>query len=228
MSQQNQKNNKKYLIDRARAILSMSRALLTEVVPALRAASIKWDDKIIKLFFYYDGEISENEIDSISCVSAEVISDYPEHQLEEDSILRVDYPQQILYEGDLVYYRKELMTDLQRSFLLTKCFLCKGLCFDCCVEKFLILNRALWGRVSPQLRMVNVYWNDPKGRLVFYYDGEISEEDRQLSEAVRQEFLEYYPNYELELDIIRLDCPLWLPQDETGRTLFLRRENNLF
>ena len=60
----------------------MNRALWGEVSPALHAARIKMDDKIIYLFFYYDSEISEEDNESAECVATEVISDYPEHTLE--------------------------------------------------------------------------------------------------------------------------------------------------
>ena len=62
MFQPNQ--NKKDPIDHVGAILTMNRALWGEVSPALRAARIKWDDQAIHLFFYYDGEISEEDHES--------------------------------------------------------------------------------------------------------------------------------------------------------------------
>ena len=105
MSQPNQNNDDK--INRVGAILSMNRALWGEVSPPLRAARIKWDDKVIYLFFYYDGEISEEDHESAECVSTEVISDFPEYQLEVD-IIRIDYPKAIPQEGgETVYRRRE-------------------------------------------------------------------------------------------------------------------------
>lgn len=222
MSQQNKKTPNE---DRVEALFSMSVGLLSEVTPPLRAASIKWDDESVQLFFYYDGEISEDEIDSISCVSTEVISDFPEYMLKDDVILRIDYPKPIPHQGELVYYRKEPMSPAQRAQLYARYPSYKGLDPQNHIEEILTLNRALWGRVSPQLRKVNIAWNNKKGQLSFYYDGEISEEDRQLSESVRKEFLDYYPDYELQLEIIRLDLPHWLPQNDEGRELYRRRES---
>jgi hypothetical protein len=106
LSQQNQ-NEKKSSLDRVEAIVSLNRALWGEVSPALRAAKIKCDEKSIHLFFYYDGEISEEDNESAECVATEVIADYPKHKLEVD-ILRWDFPKPIPQnEGDLVYRRRE-------------------------------------------------------------------------------------------------------------------------
>ena len=106
MSQQDQ-NERNYKIDRAKAILSMNRALWGAVSPALRAAKIAWDKDSIHLYFYYDGEISEEDWESSECVATEVISDFPDHKLEID-ILRWDYPKPIPQEGlETVYHRRE-------------------------------------------------------------------------------------------------------------------------
>jgi hypothetical protein len=104
LSQQNQNNTQ---ITRVRAILSMNRALWGEVSPALRAARIKWNEKQVHLFFYYDGEISEKDHESAECVATEVIADFPELNFEVD-ILQWDYPKPIPQnEGELVYKRRE-------------------------------------------------------------------------------------------------------------------------
>ncbi len=107
MSQENQKGNKHYKLDRVSAILSMGRALLGAVSPALRAAKIAWDEEAVHLYFYYDGEISEEDHESAECVATEVITDFPEYELEID-ILRWDYPKPIPQEGlETVYHRRE-------------------------------------------------------------------------------------------------------------------------
>jgi hypothetical protein len=107
LSQQHQTSEKYNKIDRVRAILSMNRALWGEVSPALRAAKIKWDDITIHLFFYYDGEISEDDYESAQDVATEVISDFPKHELEVN-ILRWDYPKPIPQESlETVYRRRE-------------------------------------------------------------------------------------------------------------------------
>ncbi len=84
----------------------MNRALWGEVAPALRKASVKWDDNSVDLYFYYDGQISEEDRESAECVATEFIASYPEYELNVH-ILRWDYPKQIPNEGELVYCRRE-------------------------------------------------------------------------------------------------------------------------
>ncbi len=84
----------------------MNRALWGEVSRALRAARIKWNDEEVHLFFFYDGEISEEDHESAECVATEFISCYPEYKLKID-IIRLDYPRPVPDEGELIYYRRE-------------------------------------------------------------------------------------------------------------------------
>src|ERR1700733_14322379 len=94
-------NPKYYKIDRASALLSFNRALWGEVSPKLRCAKILWDKSTIRLFFYYDGDISEEDHESSECAATEVIADFPEHQLDVQ-IIRLDHPKPIPKEGETV------------------------------------------------------------------------------------------------------------------------------
>jgi hypothetical protein len=106
LSQQHQKRDKDYPLDRVKAILTMSKSLWGEVSPALRAARVKWDAHTVCLYFFYDGKISEEDHESAECVATEFIASYPEYNLEVE-ILRLDYPARIPEEGELVYMRRE-------------------------------------------------------------------------------------------------------------------------
>jgi hypothetical protein len=106
LSQHHQKEDKEYPSDRVKAILNMSRALWGEVSPALRSARVKWDDSAVYLYFFYDGKISEEDNESAECVATEFIASYPDHNLEVN-IIRLDYPQKVPEEGELVYKRRE-------------------------------------------------------------------------------------------------------------------------
>jgi hypothetical protein len=91
---------------RVRALLAVLYGLIGEVSHLLRAVKIKWDEKVIYLYFFYDGEISEEDRESAECIATEVISNFSKHTLEVN-ILRWDYPKQIPNEGELVYKRRE-------------------------------------------------------------------------------------------------------------------------
>ena len=85
------------------------------------------------------------------------------------------------------------------------------------------MNRALWDEVSPPLRAAKVKWNEEEVHLFFYYDGEISEEDNESAERVATEFIAGYPEYKLEVDILRWDYPKPIPQGD-AQLVYQRRE----
>lgn len=84
----------------------MMGALLGEISPFLRAASINWDAEKITVYFFYDKEISEEDQEAAECAGTEVIASFPEHQLEVE-IVRIDYPNPIPVKGELVFLRRE-------------------------------------------------------------------------------------------------------------------------
>ncbi len=94
-------------IDEIGALLNMNRALLGEVAHTLRAAEISWDEQKVHLFFYYDGEISDEDNASAECIASEFISCYPGYALDV-SIIRWDYPKKIPESGRLIYLRREV------------------------------------------------------------------------------------------------------------------------
>lgn len=62
-------------------ILSVQRALLGEVSPALRGVTVGWDEKTITILCYYDGRISTEDREAMSCVETEVMADFPEFEI---------------------------------------------------------------------------------------------------------------------------------------------------
>ena len=96
-----------YPVNKARMLLALMTALLGEVSPALRAALIKWDNRTVHLFFFYDGKVSEEDHESAECAATEVIANFPHHQLK-IAITRLDYPNPLPHDvGDIVYKRRE-------------------------------------------------------------------------------------------------------------------------
>lgn len=212
------KNDKSYPIDYLNMMFLMNRALWGEVSLALRAVSIKWDQEEIHLFFYYDGEISENDHESAECVGTEIISDFPEHHLEMD-IIQLDYPKPIPYEGVLVYLRRE-----------KKCCVsihCHNKIPEANTRIHIIITTilALQGEIPPSLRAVRISWTDTEIHLYFYYDKEINEDDSRSYKSVIDKMTSHFPSYKLKSDIIRCDYPKQIPQ-EVGETIYWRRENN--
>lgn len=88
------------------ALLSVQSALLGEVTPELRAVVVDLDkeDDLLFLRFYYDGEVSEKQIDLWQCAMTE--SDAGTRMMD-GNVERLDYPQEIPFRGRYAYRRKE-------------------------------------------------------------------------------------------------------------------------
>ena len=91
---------------RSHVILSVERALLGEVSPTLRGVTVGWEGHSIKLLCYYDGSISEEDRESMSCVQTEVMADFPDLQIELE-VVRYDPPKEMKSLGAWVYRRRE-------------------------------------------------------------------------------------------------------------------------
>lgn len=64
------------------------------------------------------------------------------------------------------------------------------------------IQRALLERVTPNLRMVTAEGDEKEIHLIFYYDGEISEEENEMAEDASTEIIAGFPDQILNLEII--------------------------
>ena len=86
-------------------------------------------------------------------------------------------------------------------------------------------QRALLGEVPPSLRMAALDWDEKWIYLRCYFDGPISEEDRESMESVTTEMIaDFFPELNVELQVIRLDVPSRVKQPATA-VAYLRRED---
>ena len=90
-------------------IMSLQRALLGEVHPQLRMASIQADpfSKVIRLRFEYDGEPSEEAQECASRAATEVIADFPEPWQLDDQHIACTTPARCVPLEHVVYWRHE-------------------------------------------------------------------------------------------------------------------------
>jgi hypothetical protein len=72
-------------------------------IPKLRGVTALWKDPVACLTFFFDGEITEEDVESASDICTYIISHFPEGQLEEN-YFRWDYPKP-LPEKFLAYRR---------------------------------------------------------------------------------------------------------------------------
>lgn len=185
-------------------LLSIQNALGNAVTPELRAVTADIDEKNgnIVLYFFYNGEVTERLAEIASIAGTETnVGGY----LNEEHIVRLDFPKPIPIRGKLAFLRKEPVLPKyekgNRSFLLEDTCPLSVLCLD--------MQEALLGKVTPPLRLVTVGVDPDKKclRFQFVYDGAISDEDFALATAAIQEASVSFPGYEIDSRIERIDSP---------------------
>lgn len=93
---------------RSALLASVNRALWGEVSAAVRAVFYKVENDCILIRFVVDGLITDSDRESVSCVGGEVVSDFPDLQVEE-FIDRLDAPARVVVEPgwEAAFIRKE-------------------------------------------------------------------------------------------------------------------------
>ena len=86
---------------------AVSQALLGEVSGALRRVYVTQTPKTIHLDCYFDGEISTEDQESMSCVETELWACFPEDHAMSHAVIRLDYPGKFPVGDDVAYSRRE-------------------------------------------------------------------------------------------------------------------------
>jgi hypothetical protein len=81
--------------------------MLGEVSPALRGVTVGWHDNTIQVRAYFDGPISEEDRESMSCVGTEMIADFSEPWTIDDEVVRRDAPEPMECLEAWAYLRRE-------------------------------------------------------------------------------------------------------------------------
>jgi hypothetical protein len=89
-------------------VVSLNRALWGEVSRSLRAVHFRVDDKTLDIFCIFDGVVSGDDEESMSCVATEVAADFP-GLIVDEHCLRIDSPERVRVEPGrhIVFSRKE-------------------------------------------------------------------------------------------------------------------------
>jgi hypothetical protein len=95
-------------INHASVVLSVNRGLWGEVSSCVRSVQVEYNDAEIHIFFYFDGQILDDDKESASVVGTSVAADFPSRCVFEHC-LQYDTPQRIVVpEGRVVVFlRKE-------------------------------------------------------------------------------------------------------------------------
>lgn len=88
-------------------LLNTLGALLGEVVPSLRGVAVDWKDNTILMYFYNDGELSDELENDYSCIGTEVVASYYDAMINE-TIVRLDFPNPLPEHKYWAYRRKEI------------------------------------------------------------------------------------------------------------------------
>ena len=203
-------------------LLDIQRALLDAVVAQLRAVTADVDikDKKLILYFFYDGEISDELFDLVSVAATEAggtLSDY----FTDEHCLRLDYPKKIPIQGRLVYLRKEPIPQEYKRYEIPS----PSERLIPIAALLLHMQQALLGKVTPDLRAVAGDIDPVKktGVCQFYYDQEISEESVKLATAATEEVRKGLPDYRIEIRLVRSEFPEKISIGN-GRYAYFRKE----
>ncbi len=227
-----------------KALLGMLVALCNAVVPSLRAVVVDIDPIRKKRFysFYYDCDVDDELFNLASVAAREASSSFAFYEEEELIIKRLDYPNLIPVKGALAYLRKEplLMVKQEPRGVETeskKSFWDSALNFiprfkEEKKEKFSMLDkvplsvqRALLGKVVPQLRSVSIDFNEQKKiiDLFFVYDCELDIELSALASAATVEVGSNFPAYRVNKSIESVPFPQQITY-KGKRSVYNRKE----
>lgn len=87
-------------------ILSGVRALIGEVTPSLRSASVEWDGNKVIFKCVFDETATEDDLELMSAAAAEIIADFPDYDLQE-IIQKVSPPNPTTPLKNVLYHRHE-------------------------------------------------------------------------------------------------------------------------
>lgn len=88
--------------------LSIQSALLGAITANMRNIAIDINENKIILYFFINGEISDDDRENISIIETEIIADFEDEFDIESIIKRIDSPELIVLErGYSVFQRKE-------------------------------------------------------------------------------------------------------------------------
>jgi len=92
---------------RPQVLLSIQRALLGEVFPALRGVAVGWQDRTIRIVCYTDGPVSATDQERLAGVETEVLADFSEDYEVQLDIIRCDGPAEMAPLQAWAYQRRE-------------------------------------------------------------------------------------------------------------------------
>ena len=177
---------------------------------------------------YFDGEVSDDDLNSMSTIETELIA-MDDDRSNSFTVNRRDYPEPLL-EGKLcVYARRESTGGLTGdvSAVLERLADAIKAMNDREIQRYetvrIAIQEALIGKVSARLRKLFAEFGQTNIHVDSYFDGEVSAEDRDSMACVEAELTAAFPNnHRITHTVHRLDYPELVPKRR--RCFFARRE----
>jgi hypothetical protein len=88
-------------------LLALYDALLGAIPAHLRAITARWDESSVHFDAYYDGEVSDEDRETMAVVDTEVLAGFPETHVVSHAVHRLDFPAEFPDSGRFVFHRQE-------------------------------------------------------------------------------------------------------------------------
>lgn len=216
------------------ALLCVQGALLDAVTPHLRAVVVDLYHNRYCMFLQlcYEGEMSEEDIESLSCAITEASAGMEAECLTDPQIERIDFPKPIPFlgvspnGGYLAFLRWEpggSSINPANIFPLSEATDIAPF-----PEAYAVLaaSNALLGKISPELRAVTIAVPSQSNivKIRFFHDQEINMEMLRLWEQAASEIhASLGATYTCDTQVIRSDFPQKISIQE-GRYAYFRKE----
>ena len=193
------------------------------IFPQLRLVSMEWNRHDVDVYYYVDGQISDDEEESLNLIGCYFGVDLGSSEPEDffEHIIRVDSPQPISFQGQCVYARRE-------NPPIGK--ICRGIITERWLSRFnkvcIAIQRAMVGYIFPKIRDVVVKWEEDRARLFFRVHGELSKDDYRSIDQIVHYFCLQFPREEMvscDKQVIRIDFPE-VPKIDLGTLVYSRKE----
>ena len=91
-------------------------------------------------------------------------------------------------------------------------------------QVLMVFQTALLGMVTPDLRGVSVNWSPTQIRGFFFYDGDVSEAEREIVSDVESEVIASFSKFAVDLEARSCPASKRLPSLEAGAWVYRRLE----
>ncbi|TQV80810.1 hypothetical protein [Denitrobaculum tricleocarpae] len=95
---------------------------------------------------------------------------------------------------------------------------------DLRVSLLIVLQAGLLRMITPNIRGVTCAVNEQKIQLKFVYEGPYSEEDEEDCDDVATEVIAYFPDHQVDLQIVSMEISDPIDGQMLGDWAYLRKE----